>query len=746
MKKYIYVLIVITTFFVYSCGDTKEFVENKNNEEIKDNSSKLISFELNANLGEKTRTVFNIEDGYFPRPTDLIKGEAKTIICIFRSSDESQPTTIAKLDWEVVDGGVLKVKDNQQIDFKGDISKGEWFVMGIMGGNYLSSGNNVSGITFNRCMKYVDKDAPLIEADIPYVFSWRKLDVDVKNQLLRSKRDVTFMPLGTFVSLKIKNKTKFGISYSGVRLISSSPLKGRFMLNDNAIKQSELEDTPLNNIKATDDRYAKLLSFVPTIDHEQRQGRAGGFKEVSNKYKNATTGLFYNDISFDEEQLEQNEEANSFVCVWMMPQMQTISVYSDSEDVEGDNNEGDKIEIMKTQFLLHSRPTQSKDPAINMLPICGITETFKSGQVHTPFIGNAVFNYTPIHIMAKLDNLDPDDDNYSDNKAYYSNTKYYEREEMKSPSAPKTGYFLPGRGYWNAIFAPYCFGALASEAKSLSWDYYSCIVPSNFYGVKKTYLNAYSSYKYAEPSVRGKVGYAICLSKPQSYMVNPRKGAFYRGAHVKNATKQQRFQSYYYDKTKVFDGYDVATSNKLQYAIRAEVENRGTEQGRLKLVARYLGSECVLDIADISEEMFWETKNADAKKDVYRYIPYNGCFRLEQIVRDSEGNKINTFYAFADKGLTAQYWINERFIAEDAVQSYSMPLDSSEENHTYYSITIQGEGTDKGEGGYNGKIFGLSGYLLPIIYSKSFTSGENKSEKTKIAVRLMRNKPFTNND
>lgn len=648
-----------------------------------------------------TRAVFKTDASTaFPTLQNLTKGQKVKITCILRSDNAAQPITKVQLDWDILDDNHIRMTPDQAFNMAAgtDLSlSGNWYMMGIMGGTPTETNGTITGIQFKRYMEF-KKPGDEIDADIPFVFGWRSLALSSGGHF-ETKTPIDLYPMGTFVWLKVTNNTPYSLNYSGVRMISSSPTEGSFDLTDSGITPvASLSDTP-RGLASSDERFSNFLTFNGQNVTGQYQG-TNGFKgpETSrSSWLMQTTGLFYNDASIgsDITLAKGATDKDRYLCVWIMPKKQKISVYSDSQG-RGENDiwtsTGDVQEVMKTQFMLHSSPTdETNAPAMNMLPVFGTKDNYVSGQASPILDGKAVYNPIPLQYMAKLDNITPDE-NYSDDKAVYANTTLYNREQMQAaqtkvfPSDPSSNYMMPGREYWQAIMSPFGYSLFQGlGAAVLRNNYNSFMTVSNYRGKTRTYMTALSSQRWSGEGNAYNIAYAICLSKPSPYMQDAKMGDWYIGARqtVKlpetNSTthaKGSGILTYFGENGKYTSNAPaVTTTDEYKHIIRASVEGLNTPQGRLKLEDRYLGESFILDMSDIAEEKFWETQRTSGKKDIYRYLPLSGNYTYDS------GQK----YSFKGQGVSGQYWINENMLI-NKLTSASSNIDNAIIGNAYLGL------------------------------------------------------------
>lgn len=763
-KKVLPIFLLCATAMMWSCSDSNVIEDNVITPSEQTNNGPRVSVNANGQIytpEQGTRAVFNTDaTTAYPTLQNFTTGSTVNIVCIFRSTDASQPTTKVQLEWDVLDNNRIQLHQDQTFNMATgtDLSKGTWYMMGMYGGTPVTNNGQISSIQFKRFMKFT-KPGEQIDADIPFIFGWRSLKV-LENGALETTRPIDLMPMGTFVWLHVKNNTGFDIRYSGVRMISSSPTEGSFDLSNSALTAAgNITDTE-RGLSATNDIYSSLLTFKGENVSGQYEGsngfnRSDEYERVKSGWKMQTTGLYYNDASIGQDIKVANgaSDDDNYLCVWIMPQKQKISVYNSQGGENANwNKEGDVREVMKTQFMLHSTPDdEAKHPAINMLPVFGTKDNFISGQASSIKQGNAVYKNIPLQYMAKLNNFNPDED-YADTKAVYSNSTLYTREEMQENANKLTSnskYQMPGREYWQSIMGPYGYQLFVEkDPTSGSWksndqqtysgvnNYNSFMQVSNFGNVKRTYMNTVSSKRFTFPLNGSEdIAYALCLSKPYDFLTNPQMGDLYEGAHVtvKKPASKDDFFSFWGENGKytASNAPAVTTTNELQHIIRASVEGLGTAEGRVKLQDRYLGSNFVLDMSDISEEKFWETQRTSGKQDIYRYMPLTGIYSSDNNVTTSGAKGSNDNFSFKNQGTSGQYWINEVMNEHQLVETQVNPLNpnvgngiTKRANWSYCAISFNQTG---------GKETHRSGYYTPLF--------NPADPNCKAAVRLITRRP-----
>lgn len=228
MKKYIYsVALLFATTFFFSCSDSEAIVNNGNNIENKGTTGVRVSLDLNGNLSNsksnsKSRIGFTTDNTGFPKPKQYKENDLVDVVCIFKSTDNTQPITKVQTKWKVNSDGSLSLNHKNPFEMtdKTDLNKGDWYVMGVIGGTLSADKNSIDIKGYKGNVK---PDEEISDADVPFVFGWRKLSADANKKHLRSTRTVNFMPLGTFVWVKVTNKLGWRMKYNGARVISSSP-------------------------------------------------------------------------------------------------------------------------------------------------------------------------------------------------------------------------------------------------------------------------------------------------------------------------------------------------------------------------------------------------------------------------------------------------------------------------------------------------------------------------------------------
>ena len=163
MKRLIYSCIAVCALIFTSCAD-QDVTENINGSENKPGVTVSMSLEgnmqgnqtapvsrANTNIGYKTD-----ESTGFPTPVGLFdavgndgkeiaEGTKVPVVLIFRSTDDSQPITKVETKWTYHKGGDLTLEPSETFDMGAgtDLTKGTWYVCGILGGEFLKGQNQV---------------------------------------------------------------------------------------------------------------------------------------------------------------------------------------------------------------------------------------------------------------------------------------------------------------------------------------------------------------------------------------------------------------------------------------------------------------------------------------------------------------------------------------------------------------------------------------------------------------------------
>ena len=695
MKRLIYSCIAVCALIFTSCAD-QDVTENINGSENKPGVTVSMSLEgnmqgnqtapasrANTNIGYKTD-----ESTGFPTPVglfDAVGNEGKEIaegtkvpvVLIFRSTDNDQPITKVETKWTYHKGGNLTLEPSETFDMGAgtDLTKGTWYVCGILGGEFLKGLNQVKINPFSEGhTAKVNGQEVTWGANIPYIFGWRELEAKSKTTFkAKDNKPVRFKQFGTIVRLKVKNLTGFNFKYNGVRIITSNILCGQFDLKafDDKTLVPTLKDTKDEDVKTpTSEDYKSVFkpfkfyqrpttdnTIVNTLYTRNRYRVKGDFNASYNDEKNnpkVNTALTYYDHTFKDRVFDEvpngnDKEAPSYIYVWMAPQKQTVNIY---DKVEYSGNPVKTEQISKTQFLLMAVPTETSSgnkvvpKSINMIPAYGTRADYVSG-VNYSARGSVVYKFPPLSYIAKHDNFGTDAELSVDNDYNVANTKRYTYQEYvantekitdKLPSIP-SGYMFAGNEYWRSIIAQY-YGFAGFRNAGASYKYaVGFVSPAKLPGWSTTKLVFHSYSKGVKDSNGKLIAYMIGMSKKPDYITNSGEGQLYMG-HVTTPTTQV---------SAGLDGNPTwIDNNNYRYTIRYEDVN-----GSAVLTQRYLGPRFVLDMDDIDTEDFWAdpSNGTTYPTDTKRIFPYAGV----NSATEANGQTI-WFYDTNTAGKMTQYW------------------------------------------------------------------------------------------
>ena len=673
MKKLTSLLAIMMLVFFVACNSENNIIDEQEQGtaltvpmslELTGNVDKPVNVQMMAFKSDETTGI--------PVPQSLKNvGSTINVTCIFKSTDASQPVTKVVIPWTVTSEGVLELlpKTSFKMATGTDISKGTWYVCGVIGGVVSGTpSTNVTGIQFKRVAARAVPGANF-DADIPYVFTWRRLTAHPTSNKLRSENPVSLSPLGTFSRLTVSNKTGFGIKYKGIRVITSNKTEGKLDLDN--IVNSTLKDTP-SNIESTDKSYASTFKIIQT----------------AGKPKNCN--LYYADYSFDEVQVQNGASDPAYTYIWMVPDVQKIE-FTAPGGVQKTNY------IEKAQVLLHAAPINPSDPSIDMLPVYGTRAFFTNGKSYS-FKGVATFEYAPLHYVAKRDNFGTDD-SYSSADDDISKTIAYDVEEYeRNLSNIPAGYYAADRTKWATIFnntfsfiglAPFKYGTYQKAPT------HRVLTPCNL-KEKKTYVHSYAGAAFKD-NYRGfnSITYMMGMEGVANRLTDKSLGATYLDYNTVPYTAAS-FAPVNYGSSFTVNDYPIATDNKYRYTIRWEDINFSrNDQSALKLRQRYLGEHFVLDLEDIANEKFWEPLDSDYPSDLTRIFPYKGCYAF---------NAGNGPFMPYKRLQGAMYYVNEPF---DRTSDNIVGSATTDTSDSYASLTLRGNGgTDNY--GY------ASGFKFPI--------------------------------
>ena len=703
MKKLFYSFIAVFALLFTGCAD-KDVVESISNG---DNQPGItVSMSMEGDMGQtapKSRagvqsnpigyetddnTGFPTPVGIFDRGTsegkEIATGTKVPVLLIFKSTTSDQPVTKVVTNWTYTKGGKLTLMPSDTFEMASgtDLSKGTWYVCGILGGEMLPGNNQVKFNGFSEGHTARNSAGEKLQwgANIPYIFSWRKLETNAANKTIKAEKAVLFKQFGSIVRLKVTNKTGFDFMYNGVRIITSNILCGQFDLKSfDDVAVSDLKDTQDGEIaSAKTESYKnafKAFKFYqrPLDDAAIENGlkNTNRFRLHGTYVKNyadekagaLNTALTYYDHIFLKKQSGDNfdnvpngQEAPSYIYVWMAPQQQTVRIYNQQEGV---GNPVETKKISKTQFLLMAVPTETSagnkivPTSINMLPAYGTLADYVSGANY-PAKGNVVYNFSPLSYIAKHNNFGTEAElsNVATQDAAHTETYSYSEIESNVNNSAKVpaGYMFAHHEYWRSIL-PQFYGFSGFRNNGTKYNCSMGIVsPARLPGWNETKL-VYQSYSKGVRDDQGNlIAYMIGLSKQPDYISNTGEGQAYQG-YAKNPL--QRASS------GAFESSPWIQNNNYRYVMRWEDKN-----GNAILKQRYLGPRFVLDMDDIANEDFWAAPNnydVTYPADVERIVPYTGIYDVattKDPSKPASSNEGQTWWYFNTNtvGKCAQYW------------------------------------------------------------------------------------------
>lgn len=698
MKKLFYSFIAVFALLFTGCAD-KDVVEAISNGDNQPGVTVSMSMEGDMGQTAATRAIgYETDDNTgFPTPVgifdkgtsegkEIADGSKVEVLLIFKSSDGTQPVTKVVTNWIYKKGGNLTLLPSEKFEMAAgtDLSKGTWYVCGILGGEMLPGNNQVKFNGFSEGHTARNSAGEKLQwgANIPYVFSWRQLTTNAANKTFKAEKAVKFKQFGSIVRLKVTNKTGFDFMYNGVRIITSNILCGQFDLKSfDDVATSDLKDTEDGDIASAKDASYKnafkaFKFYQRPLTDAAMTGNDGlinkkGFrlhgtyvKDYADEKAGAlNTALTYYDHIFLKKQSGNNfdnvpngQPAPSYIYVWMAPQQQAVKIYNKQEGV------GNPVEtkmISKTQFLLMAVPTETSagtkivPTSINMLPAYGTLADYVSGANY-PAKGNVVYNFSPLSYIAKHNNFGTEAElsNVATQDAAHTETYSYSEIESNVNNSAKvpSGFMFAHHEYWRSIL-PQFYGFSGFRNNGTTYNCSMGIVsPARLPGWNETKL-VYQSYSKGVRDDQGNlIAYMIGLSKQPSYISKTEEGQAYQG-YAKNPLTQAS--------SGAFESAPWIDKNDYRYVMRWEDKN-----GNAILKQRYLGPRFVLDMDDIANEDFWAApKNYDVTypADVERIVPYTGIYDVASTkdpTKPATSNEGQTWWYFNTKtvGKCAQYW------------------------------------------------------------------------------------------
>lgn len=698
MKKLFYSFIAVFALLFTGCAD-KDVVEAISNGDNQPGVTVSMSMEGDMGQTAATRAIgYETDDNTgFPTPVgifdkgtsegkEIADGDKVPVLLIFKSTGTDQPITKVVTKWTYKKGGNLTLMPSETFEMAGgtDLSKGTWYVCGILGGEMLPGNNQVKFNGFSEGHTARNSAGKKLQwgANIPYVFSWRQLTTNAANKTIKAEKAVKFKQFGSIVRLKVTNKTGFDFMYNGVRIITSNILCGQFDLNSfNDVAVSDLKDTQDGDIASA--KSASYKNAFKAFKFYQRPltdaamtGNDGlinkkGFrihgtyvKDYADEKAGAlNTALTYYDHIFlkkasgdNFDKVVKGGDAPSYIYVWMAPQQQAVKIYNKQEGVG--NPEETKM-ISKTQFLLMAVPDGNGSSgtvvptSINMLPAYGTLADYVSGANY-PAKGNVVYNFPPLSYIAKHSNFGTDAElsNAATQDAAHTETYSYSEIEsyVNNPSKVPAGYMFAHHEYWRSIL-PQFYGFSGFRNNGTTYKCSMGIVsPAKLPGWNETKLVFQSYSKGVRDDQGNLIAYMIGLSKQPSYISNTDEGQAYQG-YAKNPLTQAS--------SGAFELAPWIQNNDYRYVMRWEDKN-----GNAILKQRYLGPRFVLDMDDIANEDFWAApKNYDVTypADVERIVPYTGIYDVattKDPSKPASSKEGQTWWYFNTNtvGKCAQYW------------------------------------------------------------------------------------------
>ena len=719
MKHTFYICIAFCALLFAGCAD-KDIVDNT--EGNKDLPGVKVSMTLEGDMqgdnvapagAKSTRAI-----GYETRPSDgfptpigvfdkglndgkeLNDGDKVDVLLIFRSTDDSQPITKVKTQWTYTKGGKLALMPSETFEMAAgtNLNQGTWYVCGILGGEMLVGNNQVKFNGYMEGHNAIDQSGNKVTwgANIPYVFSWRKL-IAKSNNTFKADKPVIFKQFGSIVRLKVTNKTGFNFKYNGVRLITSNILCGQFDLkafdDKDLVPTSALHDTQDGEIasakSSTFQDAFKPFKFYqrPLTDQamtggsdpnkglitmkrfrikgdyyenwaEEKVNTAKADNDASKKFN---TALYYFDHTFLEKSAGNNfddvpngSEAPSYIYVWMAPQEQAVKIYNDKvEDPTSTNYTVNRV--AKTQFLLMAVPTETSSgtrvvpKSINMIPAYGSLKPYVSGANY-PAKGTVVYNFPPLSYIAKHDNFGTDaelsnegDQDVAHTKRYTYDQTYEGQERVVDHlSSIPANYMFAENEYWRSII-PHYYGFAGFRNNGTAYQNFcmGIVTPAQLPGWSGPKL-VFHSYSKGVPG--SKISYMLGMSQKPDYIQidNSVKG---EGQSFQGYAKQPGLRAY----SGITPIPDWIQNNNFRFTIRYE-----DKDGTAILTQRYLGPRFVLDMDDIANEDFWAMPNnygVTYPEDTKRVFPYAG-------VNSSAEANGQTIWFFDQNtvGKMTQYW------------------------------------------------------------------------------------------
>ncbi len=642
--------------------------------------------------------------------TEIADGTEVPVYCIFMSTDKNQPVTKVVTKWTYKKGGNLRLAPTSTFEMAAgtDLTKGTWYVCGILGGEQLSTQVKFNGYSEGHTTISRTGEEVTWGADIPYLFSWRKLEANAAKKSFKADKAVLFKQFGTIVRLRVEKDTQD----SDVASASSESFQKAFQMFK--FYQRPLDDAAMTGeIKVFGD-FNK--------DYAQESDPT---KKVEN-----TALTYYDHIFLNRawDKVLNGQKAPSYIYVWMAPQTQAVKTYPSTAEGSGTPT----VEhIQKTQFLLFAKPLDgatstraNNEPvptSINMIPAYGTLKSYLSGANYVAN-GKVVFEYAPLSYIAKHDNFGTEAEVESTSNQTIPATNRYAFSELSSGTIP-SGYKLAN----GTLKYPYSIGYVSYAQ-----------MPNASEPIRV--FHTYSSGKNLPTAQQGHIAYMIGMAKKPSYITDDLEGKFYQGR-----TKQPAGQ--------VRSGMDQTgsaaapwiTDNKYQYVMRWEDKDYANKTtGRAVLSQRYLGPRFVLDMDDIAREEFWTLNPKTANEypeETSRTFPLSGFYTFTGYTSADPvfTGPLNGWYLQeASKGISAQYWTKDLIY-----ESGRYALGATKDNDgvlPYYAPTFRALDSASGMSGFFYYLNQGVPYKQNLnIKEQSTTYQKNLIEKA--PVRLWRTTP-----
>ena len=718
--------------------------------------------------------------------TEIADGTEVPVYCIFMSTDKNQPVTKVVTKWTYKKGGHLRLAPTSTFEMANgtDLTKGTWYVCGILGGEQLMGMEEVKFNGYSEGHTTISQAGKEVTwgADIPYLFSWRKLEANAAKKSFKADKAVLFKQFGTIVRLRVENNTGFDFQYNGVRIITSNILRGQFDLKVFDKKYHDFLASTLNDTQDSEVASASSESFQkafqmfkfyqrPSSDAAMT-GEIKVFGDFNKNYEqeiDATkkvdnTALTYYDHIFLNrawDKVLNGQKAPSYIYVWMAPQTQAVKTYPNTAEGSGTPT----VEhVQKTQFLLFAKPLDgatstraNNEPvptSINMIPAYGTLKSYLSGANYVAN-GKVVFEYAPLSYIAKHDNFGTEAEVESTSNQTTTATNRYAFSQLSSGAIP-SGYQLASNLHWRTIFAQgHAFSGLRTG------DYYDITKPLKFtYSIgcvsyaqmpnagsqPVRVFHTYSSGQNLPAAKQGHIAYMIGMAKKPSYITDDTEGKVYFGRTKQSAVDMPSGMA-----RSASDNTNWVSDNKYQYVIRWEDQDyANATTGRAVLTQRYLGPRFVLDMDDIAREEFWNLNPDDANEyptDISRTFPLSGYYTFNDVQSTDAvfTGKIKAWFINNNsKGVSAQYWTTDPVLSGGryaASNASTFPYGYTEDNShraPYQSVTFRPID-------YINGMSGFYFYLYPGIptnqHLSSNASGYQQNLIEKAPVRLWRTTP-----